>query len=134
MYYFVTLRFCGSFELLLFLSPWSDKGDAKCLSNCIRSCKEYFCLFYIHYWMILIWCLLYSVSNLQRKCEKYWPDKTAYHGDVVVTLRKEETHADYIVRDFLINLKLQVITNLFVSKPKLMDPSSIPTRNPAGFS
>ncbi|XP_071799509.1 receptor-type tyrosine-protein phosphatase T-like [Asterias amurensis] len=51
------------------------------------------------------------LTNLQEgvkeKCEKYWPDKTAQYGDYVVTLKKEETHADYIVRDFIITLKLE---------------------------
>ncbi|XP_071799861.1 receptor-type tyrosine-protein phosphatase T-like [Asterias amurensis] len=51
------------------------------------------------------------LTNLQEgvkeKCQKYWPDKTAQYGDYVVTLKKEETHADYIVRDFIITLKLE---------------------------
>ncbi|XP_071799860.1 receptor-type tyrosine-protein phosphatase T-like isoform X2 [Asterias amurensis] len=51
------------------------------------------------------------LTNLQEgvkeKCEKYWPDKTAQYGDYVVTLKKEETHADYIVRHFIMTLKLE---------------------------
>ncbi|XP_071800429.1 receptor-type tyrosine-protein phosphatase T-like isoform X2 [Asterias amurensis] len=51
------------------------------------------------------------LTNLQEgvkgKCEKYWPDKTACYGDYVVTLKKEVTQPDYIVRDFMMVRKMQ---------------------------
>ena len=65
---------------------------------------------------MILFGLFYSFLIFQEKCEKYWPDKKAQYGDYVVTLKKEETHADYIVRDFIITLKLEVmnyITCLF---------------------
>ncbi|XP_071800431.1 receptor-type tyrosine-protein phosphatase T-like [Asterias amurensis] len=51
------------------------------------------------------------LTNLQEgvkgKCEKYWPDKTACYGNYVVTLKKEVTQPDYIVRDFMMDRKMQ---------------------------
>ena len=48
---------------------------------------------------------------LQGKCEKYWPDKSAIYGNLLVKLSNEETHADYIIRDFVVGMKLEVWFN-----------------------
>ena len=48
---------------------------------------------------------------LQGKCEKYWPDKSSTYGNLLVKLASEATHADYIIRDFVVGVELEVWFN-----------------------
>lgn len=61
------------------------------------------------------------VTNLQEntrtKCERYWPEMgSEQHGPFKLTLIQTQTFADYVIREF--QMEVRLLTSLLLIQPK----------------